>query len=122
MGLRAVYEAYLQKPSQAKKSADGALKLSQMSDTIERVAVALAVSGDIKHAETLIDRFHRSDHCWRRDSMEAVPRVGKSADEACTMLITIGLRIYRNTLDTLARHELAWNCTRLSPRRMSVGQ
>jgi DNA-binding winged helix-turn-helix (wHTH) protein/Tfp pilus assembly protein PilF len=55
MGLRAVHEAYLQNPAEAKRSAYAALKLSQMSDTIEPVAVALAVSGDSKHAETLID-------------------------------------------------------------------
>ena len=55
MGLRAVYEAYLGQPARAKVSAKTALKLSQMSDTIEPVAVALAVAGDNSQAENLID-------------------------------------------------------------------
>lgn len=57
MALRAVYEAYLGKPAQAKESARAALKLSHMSDTIEPVAVALAVAGDEKQSGALIDEL-----------------------------------------------------------------
>lgn len=55
LGLRAVYEAYLGASPQARQSAKAALRLSQMSDTIEPVAVALAAAGDEQQAETLID-------------------------------------------------------------------
>jgi Flp pilus assembly protein TadD len=57
MALRAVYEAYLGKPAQARESAKAALKLSHMSDTIEPVAVALAVVGDEKQSQALIDKL-----------------------------------------------------------------
>ncbi|HYM78577.1 MAG TPA: winged helix-turn-helix domain-containing protein [Candidatus Dormibacteraeota bacterium] len=55
MGLRAVYEAYLGQPARARESARAALKLSQQWDTIEPVAVALAVVGDDRESERLID-------------------------------------------------------------------
>jgi len=55
MALRAVYEAYLQKPSQARDSANAALKLSRMSDTIEPATIALALSGRNKDAEDLLE-------------------------------------------------------------------
>ena len=55
MALRAVYEAYLQKPSPARDSANAALKLSKMSDTIPPAAIALALSGRSKDAEDLIE-------------------------------------------------------------------
>jgi len=58
--LRSVYEAYLHKPSDAKLSAKKALDLSEMSDTIEPAAVALAVAGDEKQAEALIDKLSRN--------------------------------------------------------------
>ncbi len=57
MALRAVYEAYLGRPVQAKVSARAALRLSRMSDTIEPVAVALAVAGDEKQSVALIDEL-----------------------------------------------------------------
>ncbi len=57
MALRAVYEAYLGKASDAKASVKTALKLSQMSDTIEPAAVSLAAAGGGHQAETLIDNL-----------------------------------------------------------------
>ncbi len=55
--LRAVYESYLEKPSDAIDSARNALKLSQMSDTIEPAAFALARAGAEHQAESLIDNL-----------------------------------------------------------------
>jgi len=55
MALRAVHEAYLQSPAATRQSAGEALKLSRMSDTIEPVAVALAVAGEESESEKLID-------------------------------------------------------------------
>ena len=57
MALRAVYEAYLGKPLEAKASARAALKHSQMSDIIQPAAISLAVAGEGHQAETLIDNL-----------------------------------------------------------------
>ena len=57
---KAVYAAYLQRPADARASAQEALSLSKMSDTVEPAAVALAVAGDERQAKFLIDNLARA--------------------------------------------------------------
>jgi len=106
LSLKAVYEAYLGQPSRAKTSARDALKLSQMSDTIEPVGVALAVSGDAQ-SETLIDQLAQ-----RRPEDTAVQfvyvptvhglmRLHHGDAEAALRIFAVGTSYDRGNLDSM---------------------
>ncbi len=57
VALQAVYEAYHQDYSAAKRTALAALKLSRIPDTLEPVAVALAVARENQQAQALVSQL-----------------------------------------------------------------
>ena len=107
MSLRAVYEAYLGQPLRAKQSANAALKLSQMSDTIEPVGVALAVAGENSRAETLIDELakRRPDDTTIQfiyaPMIHAIGMGRRGDPEAAMRILSPGIAYDRGNLDSM---------------------
>jgi DNA-binding winged helix-turn-helix (wHTH) protein/tetratricopeptide (TPR) repeat protein len=107
MGLRAVYEAYLGQPAGAKESARAALKLSQMSDTIEPVGVALAVAGEDRKAETLIDSLAKRrpedtavQFVWA-PMIHAIALLHHGDADGAVRLVAAGVSYDRGNLDSM---------------------
>lgn len=107
LGLRAVYEAYLGESARAKASADAALKLSQMSDTIEPVAIGLAVSGESKQAETLIDNLAKRRpedtiiHFIYAPTVHALGLLHRGDADGAIRLLAAGVPYDRGNLDAM---------------------
>ncbi len=59
VALRAIYEAYLLEPARARHSAEAALRMSRMPDTVVPAAMALAAAGDGDRAQALILQLAR---------------------------------------------------------------
>lgn len=107
LGLRAVYEAYLGESSRARSSADAALKLSQMSDTIEPVAIGLATSGESKQAEALIDNLAKrrpedtTIHLIYAPTVHALGLLHRGDAEGAVRLLAAGVPYDRGNLDAM---------------------
>jgi len=107
LGLRSVYEAYLGQPARAKESAAAALKLSRISDTIEPVAVALAVAGDEKQSQSLIDSLakRRPDDTsvqfvWV-PMIHAIALLRHGDSDGAIHLLAVGIPYDRGNLDSM---------------------
>ena len=107
LALRAVYEAYLMNPDAARASARTALKLSQMSDTIEPVAVALAVAGEDRQSQMLVDDLAKRrpkdttvQFIWV-PTIHAIVRMRHGDADAAVRLLAAGIPYDRGNLDAM---------------------
>jgi DNA-binding winged helix-turn-helix (wHTH) protein/tetratricopeptide (TPR) repeat protein len=128
MGLRAVYEAYLGQPSRARESAKAALRLSQMSDTIEPVAVALAVANDNHQAETLIDGLakRRPDDTTIQfvyaPMIHATGLVRQGDPEQAVRILSSGIAYDRGNLDSMLARANAYLAAKHLPEAVNEFQ